>query len=290
MTEFADRTAVANIDEQAYWNSETGRRWIAQQETLDAQLAAPTEQLLARARIEAGEDALDIGCGTGATSLAVAGRVGDQGTVLAVDISEPMLDRAAERAREAGIDNIAFQLADAQTHRFAEATVDLAVSRFGVMFFVDPVAAFANFGRALKPGGRLECVCWGPLAENPWFRIPREAAIRHLGAPEPTDPRAPGPMAFAEAAYVEAILAGAGFEGIAIEPETVPLSGLETAEAVAEFACEMGPANRLIREHEPPPETMESIRREIVQGFQEFAGPEGMRIPGRFNYLRARWP
>ena len=132
--------------------------------------------------------------------------------MLGIDLSHPMLGLARARAQADGVANLALEIADGQSHAFEPGAVDLLQSRFGVMFFENPMAAFANLLTALRPGGRLGFVCWGGLADNPWFYIPRTAAIRHLGEPEAMPPRAPGPMAFADAGYVTEILSGAGFQ------------------------------------------------------------------------------
>ena len=165
--------------------------------------------LLNAARPEAGDAVLDVGCGTGASTLKVAGRVAD-GSVVGVDISRPLLDRARSRAEAAEIDNASFLLADAQTHRFPAGGFDVLISRLGMMFFEDPVAAFRNLGRALRPGGRIAFVAWAGVKDNPWFHVPRDAAVSRLGAAPSADPSAPGPLAFQDAGRVARLMAAAG--------------------------------------------------------------------------------
>jgi SAM-dependent methyltransferase len=199
----------ANAEQAAYWTARS-EQWVTHQAALDARLAPVGEQLLTRAAPRPGERVVDVGCGTGATTLAVAEKVGTRGSVLAVDISEPMLAIARRRSTERGHGHVRFLHGDAQSHDFEPKAYDLVLSRFGVMFFSDPVAAFANLMSALRPGGRLAFVCWAPLEDNPWFKEPLAAGIRWLGPPEPQPPRAPGPLALAETGYIEEILRDAG--------------------------------------------------------------------------------
>jgi SAM-dependent methyltransferase len=166
------------------------------QESLDNLLSGVLDHLLETAGVEPRQSVLDIGCGTGASVLALCERVGPDGMVEGLDISSQMLARARQRAQDAGLRNARLTLADAQVHPFERQLYDQVVSRFGVMFFSDTVAAFANIANAVKPGGRMTLASWGPLQENPWFSIPRAAAIAQLGEVPPVDPNAPGPMAF----------------------------------------------------------------------------------------------
>jgi SAM-dependent methyltransferase len=149
-------------------------------------MRAFNDLLLARSDIAPGENVLEIGCGTGATTVPLAEAVGQRGRVVGVDRSEPMLAGARQRVAESLLGNISLTRADAQVHRFEAGRFDLITSRFGVMFFADPVAAFSNLLPAARPGGRLCFICWGPLEENEHWLIPYEVALRHLGTPAPT--------------------------------------------------------------------------------------------------------
>ncbi len=158
------------------------------------------------------------------------------------------------------------------------------------MFFSDPVAAFANLMSALRPGGRLAFVCWAPLADNPWFALPLAVGVRWLGAPEPQPPRAPGPLALAETDYVEEILTAAGFAAVTIETATTEMPGAATAEAEAEFACEVGPLTRLLHAREPDPATRQAIALEIGERFRPYQSADGVRIPATLHYVTAVRP
>ncbi len=207
----------ANQQQIDYWNEVSGPRWVAAQERLDGMIEGLGLAGMDGAGVAAGERVIDVGCGCGATSLALAGRVGATGGVLGVDISGPMLARARERADAAGLHNLHFQQSDAQTHVFAAAAADLVFSRFGVMFFDDPVAAFRNLRGSLRPGGRLAFVCWQPLDLNPWMALPMQAIAPFVEARPRPEPGEPGPYAFADPTRVRRILEDAAFEAIEIE-------------------------------------------------------------------------
>jgi SAM-dependent methyltransferase len=200
--------AQVQADQIAYWNSVAGQRWADRHAQIDAMLAPLTRALVAAAAPATDARALDIGCGCGTTTLALAERL-PGGHVTGLDVSEPQL--AVGRARGAGIANITWLGADAAAHRFAPAALDLLFSRFGVMFFGDPAAAFANLRAGTRRGGRLVFACWRPMAENPWMQVPVNAVLPHLPPPTPPGPEDPGPFAFADPARVRRILTGAGW-------------------------------------------------------------------------------
>jgi SAM-dependent methyltransferase len=168
------------------------------------------------------------------------------GSVLGVDVSGPMLRRAGERAGQTAATNLGFALADASTYPFEAEAADLVFSRFGVMFFRNPVEAFANLRRALKPNGRLGFVCWRALDRNSWVHVPRTAALKHLPAPEPAAPDEPGPFAFADADRVTGILRAAGFHGIVMEPHELKMRNQGSLDEAVEFVTELGPTSRLL--------------------------------------------
>lgn len=239
--------ADPNAEQIAYWNGPGGEHWTRRQDVHDAVLAPISFAAIACAAPRAGESAIDIGCGCGATTLELA-RLIAPGAVLGVDISLPMLARARERA---GADRAAdFIAADATVHAFAPSSADLVFSRFGVMFFAEPARAFANIRGALRTGGRLAFVCWREPAANPWLMTPLSAVYHHVPRLPDHGPNAPGPFAFAAAERVRRILAEAGFTGIALEPADFELDlavgrGLEAA---VETALEIGPASRALQD------------------------------------------
>jgi len=236
-----------NAEMIRYWNETVGPRWIEMEAQLDAQIAPLGLAAMARAHVAAGEHALDVGCGCGQTSLQLADRVGPRGGVLGIDVSGPMLARA--RARAAGTDHVRFLNADAQTHAFGE-RFDLVFSRFGVMFFADPPAAFANLHRSLRPGGRIAFVCWQAIDRNPWMLVPLRSLAGIVELPAPPAPGAPGPFAFADPERVKTALAAGGFRDAALEPLAGELAigaGGDLEHTVA-FALQIGPAGAALRE------------------------------------------
>lgn len=238
---------MRNAEEIAYWNAEAGSKWCALQQRIDRAFAPLNAPLYAAAAIRPGEAVLDIGCGCGATSITLARAVGAQGSVLGVDVSRPMLALAERRSLEIGIGNASFVLADASTYAFEDGAYDLACSRFGVMFFDDPIDAFANLRRSLRPGGRFVFACWRELAANPWFHVPAQAVRPHVPPQPKPHPDAPGPLAFASADRVRTILEGAGFEAACIEPFDATLS-LGTRSDAVDLVSQIGPTGRLLTE------------------------------------------
>lgn len=205
-------------DEQAArWNGSAGRAWTDVQSALDV-MFEPFEQHLVQAAAEAAaRDVLDVGCGTGATTLALSRRLGVGARCVGLDISEPMLARARARA-EAEASQARFIRADAQSYGFEPASFDLVVSRFGVMFFRDSVAAFANLRAAAAPGARLRVVAWRAAADNPFMTAAERAAAPFLPHLPARKPDAPGQFAFADAERVRRILGESGWRDIDIQP------------------------------------------------------------------------
>ncbi len=239
--------AGPNAEQIRYWNETIGPRWVEMGDLLDAQIAPLGAAAMERARPGTGERVLDVGCGCGQTSLQLAERVGPDGSVFGVDVSAVMLERARRRAADRP--NVRFAHADAQTHAFEE-PFDLAFSRFGVMFFADPVAAFANVRRALRPGGRLAFVCWQAIDRNPWMLEPLRALVGIVELPAPPPPGAPGPFSFADPERVRGVLASGGFAQVELEPlegELAIGAGGDLERAV-HFAMQMGPASAALRE------------------------------------------
>ena len=281
------QTSIANTAQQEFWNTIAGPRWVGLGGFVERRVRAVSDLLLARSGVAAGESVLEIGCGTGAATVPFAEAVGERGRVVGVDISEPMLAGARKRIAESGLGNISLLLADAQVHPFEPDRFDLITSRFGVMFFADPIAAFSNLLPAARPGGRLCFVCWAPLAENKHWLIPYEVALRHLGPPAPTPPHMPGPLAFSDPGYVRSILEKAGFADVVIDRERPDIIG-STPEEEADYACVMGPPARLIDEKKPDNAVRETIRREMTGAFAAYARGKEMRLPSTVFLVTAR--
>jgi SAM-dependent methyltransferase len=232
-------TEIANVDQHAAWNGDSGHRWVADAERRDRVMAPIADTVLAAANLRSGEAVLDIGCGCGATSLAAATAVAPSGDVLGIDLSAPMLEVARARADDQGVANVTFLLGDAQSHALPTDLFGVAISRFGTMFFADPVAAFANIATTLTHGGRLCLATWQPLAANDWLTIPGSALLRCGSLPE-TAPGAPGMFAQSDPDTVAATLRQAGYTDIGLDAETVRLSlGRDPADA-ADYLASSG--------------------------------------------------
>ena len=170
-----------------------------------------------------GEHVLDVGCGSGALALAIGPLVAPDGSVLGLDISRPMLANATIRARAAGLDNVSFERGDAQIHGLPEAGFDAIVSRFGVMFFDDPNAAFANLARSLRPDGRLVFACWQDLVANEWLMVPASAALTYVPMPDLGEPGGPGPFSLAEPERIRSLLGGVGLTDVSVDDFRYPM-------------------------------------------------------------------
>jgi len=212
---------VPNAGQLEQWARE-GEQWVAEAGRYDTMLEPFGQAVLAAASLSPGERVADVGCGNGALTIDAARRVGPTGMAVGIDISAPMLDLARRRATQAGVGNVEFVEADAQVRRFGGGGLDAVLSRFGVMFFDDPEAAFANLAGALRPGGRLAFACWQDLFQNEWMLVPGAAAAQHVGLPE-MEPGAPGPFALADAGRVELLLASARFQDVSLESIARPM-------------------------------------------------------------------
>jgi SAM-dependent methyltransferase len=286
----SDREHTANAGQAEFWNSASGQRWVTHQEALDQRLAPLTGALMERAGIRPGEAVIDVGCGAGTTTLQLAAAVGAHGSVLGIDISEPLLAAARRRVLQTGRTSVRLLRADAQTHRFERACHDRVVSRFGVMFFDDPVGAFANLARALRPGGRLVFASWGSLEENPWFELPLEVGVPRLGPPEPQPPRAPGPLALSEPDYIDEILTGAGYAQVRIDRLDTHLPGARNTRAEAELMALFGPLARLLRERDADEAMRTALVAELADRLAPYATPDGVRLPAAAHLVTATAP
>jgi len=264
-----------NKEQIEYWNAETGEKWSEMYPSIDTLIEPLGLMAMERLGAVEGQRVMDIGCGCGAATLELGRRVGKSGRVTGLDISAPMLAVAARRAAEEGLDHVDFERADAQTHAFPAAARDILFSRFGVMFFADPTAAFANLRTTLRPEGRLAFVCWRAMLENEWILVPLHAALEHVPPPTPPAPDAPGPFAFADADRVRGILSGAGFTDVAIERIDEQLTSGSSIDDTADFLVKLGPTGRLLREADPSvlPKVVDSVRRAL----EPYASDDGVR-------------
>lgn len=279
-------TESANPEQREYWNGPDSREWVDQADRYDAMLAPYGEVVLDAAALTSGERVLDVGCGNGATTLGAAARVRD-GEATGFDISAPMLEVARSRASERGVGNARFTLGDAQTDALG-GPYDVAISRFGIMFFADPVAAFANVRSALVPGGRAALLCWRPMIENEWVIVPTAAALEHVPPPEPPPADAPGPFRFAEKGSLAAALTAAGFVDVTGDAVDGPmlLGGPGSFDDAYDFLKGNGITRRVLGD--APDEAKTRALSAMRDALLPFATDAGVRMNGAMWLVRGR--
>ncbi len=239
-------TQVANVEQARAWDADEGDHWTEHEDHYNNAVRRYDPYLFAAARISPGDHVLDVGCGCG-HSTREAARASAPGRALGMDLSSRMLERARERSRAEGIANVGFERADAQVYPFPRHEFDVVISRFGAMFFTDPVAAFQNIGSAMRPGSRLALLSWQPIGENAWMAEIRSALAAGRDLPEP-QPGQPGPFGLADGDAVRRLLQDAGFDDTALEAVQRPLwLGADPVDAFR-FVSEMGIARGLLKD------------------------------------------
>lgn len=272
---------MSNDAQIEYWNGPAGQKWVDQSDRLDQMLAPFADKVLETAAIIEGERPMDVGCGAGALTLAATVMAGGAAGAMGVDVSEPLLQLARQRAAQQG-SAATFERADASNFS-AKAKFDVVISRFGVMFFEDPTAAFANIRHQIQPTGRMTFICWQAVHLNDWAFAPLQAALPLLKEPLPQpDPTAPGPFAFSDRDRVESILAGAGWQDITVEPfaPQIALPGDDVTSS-ARFMLQLGPLSRLIAAQDLDPEPIEAALEERLS--------ENLTADGRIMMNSACW-
>jgi SAM-dependent methyltransferase len=239
---------MANEAQIEHWNSDEAGHWVTYQDRYDAMLAPFSNRIFDATPISKVSRVLDVGCGCGSTTLEVARRV-TAGKATGIDISSRMIEVARERAAAADLTNVSWLLGDAQVLELPPDSFDAVISRFGVMFFDDPDAAFANVARSLGPGGTLTFACWQEMLCNEWILVPGLALAEHVALPDFGPPGGPGMFAFADPARIRSVLSGAGFTSVAVEPldEQVLVGGGGSLEATMEFLEQGGLARAMLK-------------------------------------------
>jgi ubiquinone/menaquinone biosynthesis C-methylase UbiE len=282
------QTDSPNAREVQYWNSAQTRAWADEYDVIDRLFAGLTRVALDHAAPKLGERVIDIGCGSGTTVLELAARVGPTGYVLGADVSKPSVEKARERIAAAGVQQAEITLCDVSTHTFPANSFDLVFSRFGVMFFTDPVAAFANIHKAMKSDGRLAVAVFRTPQENKWATAAL-AAVRHLLPPiTPPGPEDPGQFSWADAARVHRILETAGFQDISLTPHDpeMPLAGRGGAAEAASFMSRVGPVVRAMSDASE--QRRKEVRAALEAFFKIHEGPKGIVLPGAIWVITAR--
>lgn len=273
---------MSNEEQIEYWNGETGERWARRDEMMAGLLQPVAQLLLDHADIEGRSRALDVGCGGGSQSRELAARLGANASVLGVDISGPLLEVARSNIGATSTDHASLEFiqADAASHVFEPNSFDLVFSRFGVMFFEDPVVAFSNIHSALQADARLAFCCWQGLPKNDWVLQPLQAAFQHISAPPKPDPHAPGPFAFADPDRVRSILSASGFVDIDLQPRAITMQFGEfpTLEENARDLMQIGPIAGLLAEQDEA--TREKVAEAVTASLAPFFEDGCLHLPG----------
>jgi SAM-dependent methyltransferase len=275
---------MANANMVDYWNGRPAHVWVAEAERFDTMLAPFGRRLLAASVLEPGERVLDVGCGNGAVSLEAARAVGPGGWVTGLDLSAPMLEVARRRAEEQAV-AVDFVQGDAQTAPF-DRPFDVAVSRFGVMFFDDPEVAFANLLKATRSGGRLCFVCWQEMLANEWMAVPAMAMVAQVGIPELPEPGAPGPFALADAQRTRGLLESAGWSEITVDEHKEGMRLGRDPEDVVAFMLSDELGRRLVEGKDP--EAVKAGTEATLEALRPYATPEGVVLGGAYWLVTAR--
>ena len=274
---------MSNADQRDYWNSQGN--WVSQQRSMDALFQPVTDLVLRTAALQQDDQVLDIGCGTGASVLDISDQLGAEGHVHGVDIAETLLNMARDRLAERS--NATLTLADA-----AEAALggpyDVVVSRFGVMFFNDTVAAFRNIASAVKPGGRFVLGTWGWAKDNPFFMMPARVAKSVLGEMPPIDRTLPGPFAMEDAARIIPQLDAAGLSDVQCTPTPVDLTPPVDLNRSVDQYLQIGPAKRAIEHYQPPPEQLSELRTAMSVELAKLKQDGVIKVPALINLYTAR--
>jgi SAM-dependent methyltransferase len=278
---------TANPEQIAHWNSEAGGgHWVTYQARHDRMLEPFLTMILAEAGIGSGDQVLDVGCGCGATTRAAAA-LAAPGAVAGIDLSAAMLARASDDARSARLSNVSFIQGDAQVHSLDPASFDVVISRFGLMFFADPVAAFANLRRATKRGGRLVFVCWQPMTANQWLLVPSAALAGYVPLPEPGSPHAPGMFALADPDRLRGILTDTGWSEVSVSPARTSMlvGGGGTVEEAVQWVRAGSMARSMLADADPLIEqrALASVRSALLP----YADSDGVHLDAAVWLVRA---
>lgn len=278
-------THIPNQDQAEAWSHGSGLQWVANDADMEHVLGAITPRILAHAALQPGEHIIDIGCGSGAVTQAAA-NAAPGGHAFGVDISSTLL----ELARKMRTGAVSFENADAQTYGFPRGMADAVISRFGVMFFEDPVAAFGNIRTGLRSGGRLAMACWAPAPLNPWFTVIGAAVAARMGPTDPPPPHSPGPFGLADSGYTLDVLRQAGFANCAVTTEDLTFTHPRGAAGAADTIAKVGPTVNMVNERGGGPTDMAAIRDQVESVFQGYMQNGKLAVPARIHFYTAQNP
>ena len=254
---------IVNDEQFEFWNEGIGKKWVEEDVSMNERLSILTKELFLRSNININDKILDIGCGGGQTSFEASDMVGENGYVVGADISKILLDLA--KSKYANTKNLEFKYCDVQNYEFRENSFNKVISRFGVMFFENPIEAFKNMYNSIQEGGSLNFVCWTNVMENEFFTDPTNIIIRHLNKEFPEITRAPGPLAFSEADYVKEILVSSQFKNVKVEKVYSSISTNDSAEKDGDLLLKLGLGGRLLADANLSKKELSVIRDEMVE-------------------------
>ena len=267
---------IVNDEQHEFWNKGIGQKWVKEDDAMNERFAILTKEFFARANINKNDKILDIGCGGGITSFEASKLVGKDGYVLGADISEILLDLAKKKF--SNIENLEFKYCDVQNYNFEKNFFNKVISRFGVMFFKNPITAFKNIYNSIQNGGSLHFVCWTNVLENEFFTAAANIIIKHLNKEFPQVTRAPGPFAFSEKKYVKQILNASGFKNIKVDKIYTSISTYDDSKKDGELLFNIGLAGRLLAEENLSEEELSEIKNKIIEMSQN------RQIGGKIKY------
>ena len=267
---------IINDDQYEFWNKGIGQKWVNEDDAINERFTILTKEFFSRASIKKNDKVLDIGCGGGITSFEASKLAGKDGYVLGADISEILLNLAKKNF--SNIKNLEFQYCDVQNYNFENNFFNKVISRFGVMFFENPIVAFKNIYNSIQNGGSLHFVCWTNVLENEFFTAAANIIIKHLNREFPRVTRAPGPFAFSETKYVKQILNASGFENIKVDKVYTSLSTNDDAEKDGELLFNIGLAGKMLSEENLSEQELANIKDKIIEMSQN------RRVNGKITY------
>ena len=276
---------IVNDEQFEFWNEGIGRKWVEEDDSMNERLSILTKELFLRSNIKRDDKILDIGCGGGQTTFDASEMVGENGYVVGADISKILLDLA--ESKYANTKNLEFKYCDVQNYEFKENSFSKVISRFGVMFFENPIEAFKNIYNSIQEGGSLNFVCWTNVMENEFFTDPTNIIIKHINKEFPEITRAPGPLAFSEEDYVKEILMSSKFKNVKIEKVYSSISTNDSAEKDGALLLKLGLGGRLLADANLSKKELSIIRDEMVEISQKRQKDGKITYKACLNYVSA---
>ena len=276
---------IVNDEQFEFWNEGIGKKWVEEDDSMNERLSILTKELFLRSNINRDDKILDIGCGGGQTTFEASEMVGENGYVIGADISKILLDLA--KSKYANTKNLEFKYCDVQNYEFRENSFNKVISRFGVMFFENPIEAFKNIYNSIQEGGSLNFVCWTNVMENEFFTDPTNIIIKHINKEFPEITRAPGPLAFSEADYVKEILASSKFKNVKVEKVYSSISTNDSAEKDGDLLLKLGLGGRLLADANLSKKELSVIRDEMIEISQKRQKNGKITYKACLNYVSA---